>query len=62
MKYTHKEWLSAETLKKIAERQNKNAALNNSHARSDKVRVHTTNTERKQQKGEDEHQNRQELW
>lgn len=41
-KHNHKEWISAETLKKIQTRKEKKAALNNSWTRAEKTKPQET--------------------
>ena len=43
--YTHKEWISAETLQKVAERREKKASVNNSRTRAAKVKAQEEYTE-----------------
>ena len=44
-KYTHKDWISKETIEKIDERENRKAALNNSPTCSEKIRDQAAYTE-----------------
>ena len=44
-KYTHKDWITTETLEKIDERKNRKAALNNSRTRSEKILAQAAYTE-----------------
>ena len=48
-KYTHKNWISTETLEKTDKRKNRKAALNNSRTRSEKIS--TGNIQRDQKNG-----------
>ncbi|VDP03466.1 unnamed protein product, partial [Schistosoma margrebowiei] len=40
-KHHHKEWITVDTLDKIQERMNKNAAINNGRTRAEKAKAHT---------------------
>ncbi|VDP71460.1 unnamed protein product [Schistosoma curassoni] len=48
-KHHHKEWISIETLDKIREMKNKKTAINNSQARTEKVRAQAEYTEANKQ-------------
>ena len=43
--YRHKEWISAETIKKVQERKEKKAAINKSRTRAEKTKTHAENTD-----------------
>ena len=43
--YTHKDWITTETVEKIDERKNRKASLNNSSTRSEKIRAQPAYTE-----------------
>ncbi|VDP43675.1 unnamed protein product [Schistosoma curassoni] len=57
-KHHHKEWITVDTLDKIQERRNKNAAINTSRTRAEKAKAQAEYTEANK-KAEEEHQNRQ---
>ena len=43
--YRHKEWISAETIKKVQERKEKKAAMNKSHTTAEKAKTHAEYTD-----------------